>query len=41
MLKSLEQCVMKLKKLPEYGIMPLIEMIEANIYTNYVEKPLF
>ena len=38
MLKSLEECIIKLKKMPEYGIKPVIEMIEANIYTNAVDK---
>lgn len=38
MLKSLEQCIIKLKKMPEYGVKPVIEMIEANIYRNAVDK---
>ena len=34
MLKNLEKCIVELKKIREYGIAPLINLIEANIYTR-------
>lgn len=33
-LELLEKCVVKLKCSDEYGVRPIINMIEANIYTN-------
>lgn len=34
MLGVLGRCVVSLKKIPEYGISPLIRMIEGNIYSR-------
>ena len=34
MLQNLEKCVITLKSSPEYGLGPIVNMIEANIYTN-------
>ena len=34
MLSNLEKSIKGLKKLPEYGINHLIQLIEANIYTR-------
>lgn len=34
MMVSLKDCVLKLKKINAYGIRPLVEMLEANIFNK-------
>lgn len=34
MLMNLKECVQKLKKIDIYGIRPLVEMLEANIFNK-------